>query len=143
MGLLLLSIDLKDTIDKSKIERKKARIKVTSLHKHDQKYENLICNGVDSKVDKDTLQYKEVTKENGKRNLRNTREQSTTEILPMNWTLKIDISPTVITNIGATDVLAEGISAVLEESDNVNTVKTVFMDNTSINTGCEAGLVNL
>ena len=64
MGLLHPSINLKDIIiDKSKIDREKAKVKVSSHQKHAQNYENLICIGVDCRVDKDTLQYKEVTEE--------------------------------------------------------------------------------
>ena len=67
MGLLHPSINFKDIIDKSKTDRKKARVKVTSYQKHVQNYENLIWIGVDCRIDKVILQYKEVTEENGER----------------------------------------------------------------------------
>ena len=51
MGLLHQSIDLEDiTIAESKIDKEKARLKVTSHQKHVQNYENLICIGVDNRI---------------------------------------------------------------------------------------------
>lgn len=47
----------------------------------------------------------------------------------------------VIPNIGATGVvLAEDVTAVLEEFNSINSIKVPLVDNTSTNTGCEAGL---
>ena len=64
MGFLNPSIPL----NKSKIDREKARVKVTIHQKHVQDYNNLIYIGVNCKVDKDTLLYKEITEENGDKN---------------------------------------------------------------------------
>ena len=48
----------------------------------------------------------------------------------------------VIPNIGTTGVLlAEDVFAVLEDYNSVNTVKAVLVDNSSTNTGCEAGMM--
>ena len=48
MGFLNPNIPLKDVIlDKSKIDREKARVKVTSQQKPVQDNDNLICIGVD------------------------------------------------------------------------------------------------
>ena len=54
------------TLDKSKIDREKARIKLSSHVKHVQEHEGLVCVGVDCRVDKDTLQYKVVEENGGK-----------------------------------------------------------------------------
>lgn len=68
MGLLHPKLNLKDIIlDKSKIDREKARIKLSSHVKHVHQNENLVCVGIDCRVDKDTLQYKEVVDENGEK----------------------------------------------------------------------------
>ena len=70
MGFLNPSIPLNDIIlDKCKIDRKKARVKVASYQKHVQDYDNLICIGVDCRVDKDTLIYNEI-EENGVKRLK-------------------------------------------------------------------------
>ena len=62
IGLLHPSINSKDIIiDKSKIG-KKARVKVTNHQNHVQSYKNFICIGVARRVDKDALQYKQITK---------------------------------------------------------------------------------
>ena len=56
---------LKDIIlDKSKIDKEKASVKVTSLQKHVQDYDSLICIRVNCRLDKDILLYKEITEEN-------------------------------------------------------------------------------
>ena len=57
MNFLNPSILLKDIIqDRSKIDREKARVKVTSQQKHvAETMTNLICIGVDYRVDKDTF----------------------------------------------------------------------------------------
>ena len=66
MGFLNPSIPLKDIIlDKSKIDREK----VTIHQKHVQDYDNLICIGVDCRVDKNILLCKEITEENGEKTI--------------------------------------------------------------------------
>ena len=45
---------------------------------------------------------------------------------------------------GATGViLAEEVESVLEESNSVETLEAIILDNTPVNTGCEAGLVSV
>ena len=41
--------------------------KKTARQKHDQSMENLICIGVDGRMDKDNLLYKEIVLENGQK----------------------------------------------------------------------------
>lgn len=56
---------------------------------------------------------------------------------------KVDIAThRVIANIGATGViLVEDVADVLEEFNSTNSIEAALVDNTSRNTGCEAGLV--
>ena len=66
------SINLKNiiNIDKSKIDRETATVKVSNHQKHLRYCDNLICIGVYCRVDKDTFQYKNVTERyNGNKKL--------------------------------------------------------------------------
>jgi hypothetical protein len=66
MNLLKPGLDVKQIIvDKSKMDREKARMKVKSDEKHTHGLEKLFCIGIDEKVDKNTLLYREVKDENG------------------------------------------------------------------------------
>jgi hypothetical protein len=68
MNLLKTGIDAKHLlVDKSKIDREKARMKLKSEGKHrGGRLSQLVCIGVDTKVDKETLLFMEVEDENGK-----------------------------------------------------------------------------
>ena len=46
--------------------------------KHVQEHEGLVCVGVDCRVDKDTLQYKEVVEENGGKHVVKTKRTRAT-----------------------------------------------------------------
>ena len=59
-------------LDKSKVTREKQRVKTKSNIKHAEDHENLLCIGVDGKVDNNTLMYCEVNDEEG--NVRLKRE---------------------------------------------------------------------
>ena len=79
MGFLNPSTPLKDIIlDKFKIYREKATVKVSSHQKHVQDNDNLIHTGVDSRVDKDMLLYKEITEENSDEKILKAKDQSAT-----------------------------------------------------------------
>ena len=68
IDLLILNINIKNIIlDKCKVDRAKTKVKTTAQQKHDQSMENLICIGVDGRMDKDTLLYKEIVLENWKK----------------------------------------------------------------------------
>ena len=70
MDLLRRGVDVKDMVhDKSKIDREKSKMKLKSGEKHKDQ-EKLVCIGVDGKVDKDTLMYREVMDENGETKLK-------------------------------------------------------------------------
>lgn len=47
----------------------------------------------------------------------------------------------VIPNIGATGILLENVTAVLEEFNSINSIKVVLVDNTSTNTDCKTSFV--
>jgi hypothetical protein len=66
MNLLKTGIDAKHLlVDKSKIDREKARMKLKSEGKHREgRLNQLVCIGVDTKVDKETLLFMEVEDEN-------------------------------------------------------------------------------
>ena len=49
------------------------RVKLTIHQKYVQNYDNVICIGVDCKVDKDTLLYKEITEENDDKIIKNVK----------------------------------------------------------------------
>ena len=71
MDLLRPGVDVKDVaLHKSKIDREKSRMKVKSDEKHKEDKEKLVCIGVDGKIDKDTLTYREVMDENGETKLK-------------------------------------------------------------------------
>lgn len=104
-------------------------MKVTSHQKHVHDYEHLNCIGVDCRVDKDTLQYKEVMEGNGEKKIKKIKgpERHLTSTREMG-TESNYLTHRVIPNIGATGVLlAEDAAAVLEEYNSVNTVKVVLV----------------
>ena len=52
MGLLIPNININNIIlDKCKVGRAKTKVKTTAQQKHDQSMENLICIGVDGRMD--------------------------------------------------------------------------------------------
>ena len=54
------------------------------------------------------------------------------------------ISDRVLPNIGATGTVhAEQVVDVLHEFNCENTIKAILVDNTSANTGCEGGMVEI
>ena len=71
MDMLRPGVDVKGVaLDKSKIDREKSRMKVKSDEKHKEDQEKLVCIGVNGKIDKDTLMYREVMDENGETKLK-------------------------------------------------------------------------
>ena len=91
-------------------------------------------------MDKDASQYKEITEENGDKNILKP-ERHLTFTREMGTSNKY-LTHRVIFNIGASGVhLIEDVVAVLGVYSSVNTVKAVLVDNISTNTGCDAGIV--
>lgn len=91
---------------------------------------------VNSRDDKDTLQDKEITEENGEK--RKSKDQSATSLSP-----EIDKESRYITNriipkIGATGRILADVAFVLKEFNSVNSIMAVLTNNTSTIAGCEA-----
>ena len=131
-------------MDKSKLDRAKAKIKVIGEKLQSEGKSKLICIGVDSKIDENTLTFVEVTTDDGATALKKTKEpehhltftSECGEICGEYLTHK------VIPMVGATgQVLAEATLNVLNEYDSRNSVKALLLDNTSVNTGWKGGLV--
>ena len=126
------------------MEREKDRMKVKNNEKHKVRLEKLVCIGVDGKVDKETLVYREVKDANGEMKLKNEREQEhhltfTKELGTESGTY---LTHRVIPIKGAAGVLlGDEVVSVLEEFNHVHTLKAVLLDNTNTNTGWEGGLV--
>ena len=77
MGLLIPNINKKNNIlDKCKGDRAKTKVKTTAQRKHDQSMENIISIGVDGRMDKNTLLYKEIVLENGLKTMKKLRDQN-------------------------------------------------------------------
>ena len=145
MHLLKPGVNVQQIIaDKAKIEREKKRVKVRSDEKHKETIEDLVCIGVDGKVDKDTLLYREIQGESGEMKLKKEvgSEHHLTFTNETGDKSGSYLTHRVIPIIGATGVrLADEVVSVLEEFDSVQTLKAVLLDNTSTNTGSEGGLV--
>ncbi|KAK6168780.1 hypothetical protein SNE40_019962 [Patella caerulea] len=68
-----LNVEQFNVVDKSKLDREKARVKIKSETKYQEGMEKLICVGIDEKVDRDTLMHTEVQDEDGTVKLRKDR----------------------------------------------------------------------
>lgn len=147
MNLLQPNVDVKQImVDKSKLDREKNRVRVKSTEMVGEGVENLLCIGVDGKVDKDTLVFKEIIDEDGEIKLRKekTKEHHLTFTNEDASTGGTYLTHRVIPVKGATGaVLAKEVASVLEEFNSLETVKAILLDNTNTNTGCEGGLVTL
>ena len=111
--------------------------------KHVQEHEGLVCIGVDCRVDKDPLEYKEFIEENDGKHVAKTKGPE----LHLTFTIETGkeskyLIHRAVPNLSAIGVLlAEYVAAVLIEYNSVDTVKAVLVNNTSTNTGCEAGFI--
>lgn len=147
MDLLKPGLDVGQIImDKCKIDREKKRMKEKSEKKQCESTTPLVCIGVDSKIDKDTLIYREVTGEDGQIKLKKGKGSEhhltfTTESGKDSGTY---LTHRIIPTTGATGaVLAAEVKSVLEEFQSVNSIKAVLLDNTATNTGWKSGLVTV
>ena len=112
--------------------------------KEDQ--EKLVCIGIDGKIDKDTLMYREVMDENGETKLKKgkgeehhiffTKEPGTESGRYLTHRVVPVKGPTAA-------VLSDEVHSVLKEFNSVHTLKAVLIDNTNTNTGYEGGLVTI
>ena len=131
-------------VDKAKIDREKARVmdKVKSLPSIQA--EILVCIGVDGKIDKDTLCFKELSDKGGNMKLRQeSREEHHLTFTNESGTNKgTYLTHRVIPIRGATGQrMAQEVESVLQEYSSSHSLKAILVDNTSVNTGGEAGLV--
>jgi hypothetical protein len=147
MNLLHSNVDVKQIrVDKSKLDREKKRMRVKSNEMIGEGIEKLLCIGVDGKIDKGTLAFKEIVEEDGQIKLKKEKTCEhhltfTNESASAGGTY---LTHRVIPVKGATgDVLAKEVYSVLEEFNSIETVKAILLDNTNTNTGCEGGLVTL
>jgi hypothetical protein len=145
VGLLWPNLNL-DTvfIDKSKIDREKTRVKSISQDKHMEDINSIICIGVDGKVDKDTLFYREVKYPNGKINLRKDKqsEHHLTFTVESGSEIGSYLTHRVIPIKGATGLLlGDEVASVLNEFKIAHSLKAILLDNTATNTGWKSGLV--
>jgi len=151
MNLLDPCVDVNQIlIDKAKLDREKSRMREKSTEIVNKGLEKLICVGVDGKIDKDTLVYKETKDEHGKIKLKTHKTQEhhltfTNEVASEGGTKTgTYLTHRVIPVKGATGaLLAEEVASVLEEYNSVYTVKAILLDNTNTNTGSVGGLVTL
>ena len=119
-------------------------MKTKSDEKHNEDVEKLVCIGVDAKTDKETLIFKEVIDIDGVVKLKKDRAQEhhltfTKEPGTEKGTY---LTHKTLPIVGATGVrLAEETLDVLNEFNSLETLMAILVDNTSTNTGCNAGLV--
>ena len=108
------------------------------MMKNTTKIKKIVCIGVDGKIDKDTLMYREVMDENGETKLKKRKgeEHHLTSTKEPGTESGTYLTHRVIPVKGATAaVLSDEVHSVLKEFNSVHTLKAVLVDNT--NTGCK------
>lgn len=120
-------------------------MKETAQQKHEESVGNLICIGVDGRLDKDTLKYKEVVDENGLKSVKKTkspeRHLTFTKETPSESHY---LTHRILPKTGATGAVhADQVLDVLKEFNSESSIKAILVDNTNANTGCEGGLVSI
>jgi len=130
------------TLDRSKIERQKNKVKIIAKDES-KKTKQLACVGVDGKTDNNTLILKEFEHDGqkvmkkiiGKENHMVVTAESGEEAGQY-------LAHREIPTVGATGILhAQHLYEVLEEYDSLDTIEGILLDNTSVNTGHKTGLV--
>ena len=143
--LLKPDVDLRHIImDKAKLDRAKAKIKVIGDKLQAAEKSNCICLGVDSKIDENTLTYEEVQSDDGSTFLRKTKkaEHHLTFTYENGFSSGEYLTHRTIPVVGATgQVLANETLSVIEEYGSRDSLKAILVDNTSVNTGWKGGLV--
>ena len=131
MDLLRHGVDVKDVVlDKSKIDREKSRMKLESDEKHKEDQEKLVCIGVNGKIDKDTLMYRDVMDENGETKLKKgtLKEHHLTFTKEPGTECGTYLTHRVIPVKGVTAaVLSDEIHSVLKEFNSVHTLMKAFL----------------
>ena len=143
--LLKPDVDLRHIImDKAKLDRAKAKIKVIGDKLQAAEKSNCICLSVDSKIDENTLTYEEVQSDDGSTVLRKTKkaEHHLTFTHENGFSSGEYLTHRTIPVVGATgQVLANETLSVIEEYGSRDSLKALLVDNTSVNTGWKGGLI--
>jgi hypothetical protein len=131
-------------MDKCKLDRAKAKVRVISEGIASHEKTKLICVGIDGKVDDNTLTYSETTTPDQEVILKKcvTREHHLTFTSEDGQSSGEYLTHRVIPTIGATgEVLAQVTLSVLQEYNSEDSILAVLVDNTAANTGAKNGLV--
>jgi hypothetical protein len=131
-------------IDKCKLDRAKAKVRVISDGVESEAKTQLVCIGVDGKVDGKTLTYKETDTPEGETVFRKcvAAEHHLTFTYEGGKSPGTYLTHRTIPVIGATgDVLAQETFSVLQEYDSLESIRAIVLDNTPTNTGWKSGLV--
>ena len=129
------------TVDKSRMDREKARVKVDASEQTES--EGLICVGVDGKDDTKTLSHKVIVDESGERKLKQVTEKEhhltfTQETGPKRGEYLTHRS----VGLKKSGAMLGGVTkGVLVEFKSEETVRAILCDNTATNTGYKTGLV--
>jgi len=139
------NVDINDIlINKSKVNRAKAKVKIISeVHQLEGKYQ-AICVGVDTKIDDKTFDYKATEDEYGNMILKKVtgpQHHLTLTYEPGNSSGEY-LTRKTLPMVGSTgEVMAQHVYDALEEFDSLESIKAILLDNTSVNTGWKNGLV--
>ena len=144
--LLCNDVKIEETLlDKCKLDRAKANIRVVCDEKHKEEKRNLVCIRVDEKVDSNTQTYTTVHASDGSMLLKQSfdAEHHLTFMEETETASGIYLTHKVIPMTGATgELLAEKAYNVLEEHGSVTSIKALLVDNTATNTGLKNDLVS-
>ena len=142
--LLKNDVDIKDIlIDKCKLDRAKSKVKIVSEDVDSEQKKQLICLGVDSKLDQITKTSKVINSPQGEvlkkcikpeHHLTFTYEDGESS---GNYLTHRTIPVTGATSL----VLATETFSVLQEHNSLESIQAVLLDNTATNTGPISGLV--
>ena len=109
------------------------------------KVETLLCIGVDGKNDKFTCVEKEVTDKDGKKKKKFvTQPEHHLTFTQESGDAKGDyLTHKIIPQNSDANDLSKATAEVIKEYKSKDSVRAILLDNTSVNTGCNAGLVVL
>ena len=132
------------TMDKSKLDRAKAKVKVICEGLVSEEKTKLTCVGVDGKVDACTLTYSEATTPDNEVVLKKcqTSEHHLTFTREDGHSSGEYLTHKTIPLVGATaEILAQVTLDVLQDYDSTDSILAILVDNTAANTGAKNGLV--
>ena len=132
-------------LDKCKLDRAKANVRVVCDEKNKIEKRNLVCIGEDRKVDSNIRTYTTVHASDGSMILKQSfdAEHYLTFTEETGTASGVYLTHKVIPMTGATgELLAEKAFNVLEEHGSVTSIKALLVDNTATNTGLKNGLMS-